>query len=183
MKNYISVFDNVLEESFCKSLIEKFEAHHGSQIARDDRFKTFTEINFAQAPDFAEEQNYILSKVRPFVDEYTKQHNIKFFPSEIGFEQVRMKRYKQISEAQEEFREHVDVGDYASARRFLVMFFYLNDVEEGGETAFIGIDHDIRVKPKAGSMLCFPPMWTHPHAGLPPISGPKYIAGTYLHYL
>ena len=107
-------------------------------------------------------------------------HGINFFPKEIGFEQVRMKKY---DVGNDEFREHVDVGDYASARRFLVMFFYLNDVDEGGETAFIGIDHDIRVKPKAGSMLMFPPMWTHPHAGLPPISNPKYICGSYLHYI
>ena len=53
---------------------------------------------------------------------------------------------------------------------------------EGGETAFIGIDHDTRVQPRAGRLLMFPPMWTHPHAGLPPISNQKYICGTYLHY-
>ena len=180
MKNYISVFDNVLEESFCNSLIKKFEAHHESQIRRDDYYKNFNEINFAQAPDFSEEQNIILSSMKPKLDEYCKMHGIAFFPKEIGFEQVRMKKY---DVGNDEFREHVDVGDYASARRFLVMFFYLNDVAEGGETAFIGIDHDIRVKPKAGSMLMFPPMWTHPHAGLPPISNPKYICGSYLHYI
>ena len=181
MKNYISVFDNVLERSFCENLIKKFEAHSGSQIVRDDQFKNFTEINFAETSDFADEQNYILQKIQPYVVEYTKIHGIEFFPPKIGYEQVRMKRYS--PDGKDEFRHHVDVGDYASARRFLVMFFYLNDVEEGGETAFIGIDHDARVQPKAGRMLCFPPMWTHPHAGLPPVSGPKYIAGTYLHYI
>jgi hypothetical protein len=180
LKNYISVFDNVLEESFCNNLIKKFEAHHESQIRRDDHYKNFNEINFAQAPDFSEEQSFILSSIQPKLDEYCKMHGINFFPKEIGFEQVRMKKY---DVGNDEFREHVDVGDYASARRFLVMFFYLNDVTEGGETAFIGIDHDIRVKPKAGSMLMFPPMWTHPHAGLPPISNPKYICGSYLHYI
>ena len=29
----------------------------------------------------------------------------------------------------DEFKEHVDVGDYASARRFLVFFLYLDDNE------------------------------------------------------
>lgn len=180
MKNYISVFDNVLEEDFCKGLIDKFERTKTAWVRRDDSYKTFNEINFGQHPMFAEDQNYILSRVQPFVDKYCEQHNIKFFPKQIGFEQVRMKKYE--IGGKEEFREHVDVGDHASARRFLVMFFYLNNVAEGGETAFIGIDHDLRVQPKTGRMLCFPPMWTHPHAGLPPISNTKYIAGTYLHY-
>jgi hypothetical protein len=181
LKNYISVYDNVLDKSFCDSLIEKFETRNESQVRRDDVFKTFTEINFAQAPEFANEQNFMIQRIESTIYQYTTEHGIKFFPEQIGFEQVRMKRYN--PNVKEEFREHVDVGDYASARRFLVMFIYLNDVDEGGETTFIGIDEDIKVKPKAGRMLVFPPMWTHPHAGLTPISGPKYICGSYLHYV
>jgi hypothetical protein len=180
MKNYISVYENVLDETFCKLLIDKFERNKQIQVRRDDVYKTFFEINFAQYPIFAEEQNHILSQVQPFVRKYCEDWGIKFFPDKIGFEQVRMKKYE--IGGKDEFREHVDVGDYASARRFLVMFFYLNNVAEGGETAFIGIDDNKRIQPKTGSILIFPPMWTHPHAGLPPISNPKYIAGTYLHY-
>jgi hypothetical protein len=180
MKNYISVFDNVLEDNFCKNLREKFERSKDVWVRRDDKFKTFNEINFGQYPIFAEEQNTILSKVQPYVKKYCEQWDIKFFPEQIGFEQVRMKKYE--VGGKEEFRHHVDVGDYASARRFLVMFFYLNNVAEGGETAFIGINDDQMVQPKTGRLLMFPPMWTHPHAGLPPITNPKYIVGTYLHY-
>ena len=160
MKNYISVFDNVLDAATCKRLVDKFDRNRQVWVRRDDKFKTFHEINFGQYPTFAEEQNEILSTVQPYVDRYVKQWGIKFFPEKIGFEQ----------------------GDHASARRFLVMFFYLNDVAEGGETAFIGIDHDTRVQPRTGRLLMFPPVWTHPHAGLPPITNPKYICGTYLHY-
>lgn len=180
MKNYISVFDNVLDAATCKRLVDKFDRNRQVWVRRDDKFKTFHEINFGQYPTFAEEQNEILSTVQPYVDRYVKQWGIKFFPEKIGFEQVRMKKYE--IGGKDEFREHVDVGDHASARRFLVMFFYLNDVAEGGETAFIGIDHDTRVQPRTGRLLMFPPVWTHPHAGLPPITNPKYICGTYLHY-
>lgn len=180
MKNYISVYDNVLEEDFCKSLQDKFERNKDIWIQRDDKFKTFNEINFGQHPTFADDQNVILAAVQPYVKKYAEQWDLKFFPEQIGFEQVRMKKYDVGGKS--EFREHVDVGDHASARRFLVMFFYINNVAEGGETAFIGIDHDIRVQPKIGRLLMFPPMWTHPHAGLPPITNPKYIVGTYLHY-
>lgn len=181
MKNYISVYDNVLDKQFCDYLIAKFENNKLIQKSRDDIFKTFHEINFGEESEFTSDQNHIVKSVQPYIQQYTEEHGIKFFPKEIGFEQVRMKKYD--INGIDEFREHVDVGDHASARRFLVMFFYLNDVNEGGETAFIGINNDIKVKPKTGSMLVFPPMWTHPHAGLHPVSNAKYICGTYLHYL
>ena len=44
-----------------------------------------------------------------------------------GFEAIRMKKY--MPNNIDEFKEHVDVGDYASARRFLVFFLYLDDNE------------------------------------------------------
>ena len=61
-----------------------------------------------------------------------------------------------------------------------------NDVAEGGETTFQE-SKDSRIqfscKPTSGRMIAFPPFWTHPHTGMKPISGPKYIIGTYLHYV
>ena len=36
---------------------------------------------------------------------------------------------------------------------------------------------------KRGSALLFPPMWPWAHAGTKPINKPKYIVGSYLHYV
>lgn len=179
MKNYISVYDDVLDDRFCKHLVEKFERNKLIQVRRNNKYKAFTEINLGQHPQFAEEQQTIMEATQPYVSRYVKDWGIKWFPEQIGFEQIRMKRYEIGNNDQ--FPEHVDVGDYASARRFLVMFFYLNNVAEGGETEFFGCDH-APVQPKTGRLLMFPPMWTHPHAGLPPITNHKYIIGSYLHY-
>ena len=71
-------------------------------------------------------------------------------------------------------------ADYPSARRYLAFLFYLNDVQKGGQTEFRF--HGRMIRPEAGSVLVFPPTWEYPHIGLPPISGPKYIMSTYLHY-
>ena len=79
----------------------------------------------------------------------------------------------------DEFKEHVDVMDYASAKRFLVFFLYLND-NTGGLTDFP--EYDTMIKPKAGKLLMFPPLWTHKHIGHKPLEQPKYIVGSYLHY-
>ena len=80
----------------------------------------------------------------------------------------------------DEFKKHVDVTDYNSARRFLAFFIYLND-NKGGQTFFP--DYKIKINPVAGKLLMFPPLWTHLHSGLKPIKNPKYIVGSYLHYV
>ena len=79
------------------------------------------------------------------------------------------------------FLDHVDVGSLDSAMRFLVLFVYLNDVEEGGETEFPELD--LTVTPKCGTMLLFPSTWTYLHRGNTPISNDKYLLGSYLHYV
>jgi hypothetical protein len=79
----------------------------------------------------------------------------------------------------------VDVLDHASAKRFLVFFWYLNDVELGGETTFeynSSSDPWATIKPQVGQLIMFPPLWTHGHTGHAPKSGRKYIIGGYLHY-
>ena len=42
---------------------------------------------------------------------------------------------------------------------------------------------NFQAKCKKGDMLMFPPMWTHLHAGEKPIDKPKYMVGSYLHYV
>ena len=39
---------------------------------------------------------------------------------------------------------------------------------------------DLKVKPKAGSLIVFPPYYTHAHRGNPLIKGNKYIINTWL---
>ena len=57
---------------------------------------------------------------------------------------------------------------------------YLKDNKEG-YTSFP--EYDLKVKPKAGRLLMFPPLWTYKHIGHKPIKEPKYIVGSYLHYI
>ena len=61
---------------------------------------------------------------------------------------------------------------------------YLNDDFEDGETYFPVFD--IKVKPKQGRLLIFPPTWNYLHRGIPPRSpskrGAKYFIMTHLNY-
>lgn len=57
--------------------------------------------------------------------------------------------------------------------RQMLFMFYLNDVDEGGETEFFYQDR--KIKPKAGTMVIAPAFFTHTHRGNVPISNDKYI--------
>lgn len=74
---------------------------------------------------------------------------------------------------------HQDWGrSVLQAKRLVVAMVYLNDVEEGGETAFY--HQELKVKPEKGDMVIFPPYFTHMHKGMPPISNDKYICNFYI---
>tara|TARA_B100000287_G_scaffold159854_1_gene150702 strand:- start:2066 stop:2743 length:678 start_codon:yes stop_codon:yes gene_type:complete len=62
--------------------------------------------------------------------------------------------------------------------RFITVMSYLNDVEEGGETEWYY--QKLKVKPKKGTTVIFPPYYTHLHRGNIPLSNDKYIVTFFL---
>ena len=62
--------------------------------------------------------------------------------------------------------------------RLINFIWYLNDVEEGGETEFFG---NYRIKPTQGKIVFFPSEWFYPHQGKTPLSNNKYILTGWLH--
>jgi prolyl 4-hydroxylase len=189
--DYVKTYD-ALDPSICSDLIEIFEQNNPltnpfyrqSNKTWNEDYRNFLEADITHIPEF---KNFItpIYNVAQSVYQQYKQEVGTFFPSTVGFENLRLKRYD--ANDYDQFGWHSDVGDHASARRFLVMFFYLNDVESGGETQFeFSHDYDksshFTIKPKCGRIVVFPPMWMYPHRGCKPISGPKYILSTYAHY-
>ena len=181
-KNYINVYDDVLNAGQCQHLIEKFEDSKQQWTKTElEGHRSFTEVNINLNPDWQEYVDLLYKALRPYVDKYREDNKIdipKQWPEEFGFEQIRFKKYE--PNGKDFFDEHVDVLDYASAKRFLVFFLYLKD-NKGGHTSFP--EYDLKVEPKAGRLLMFPPLWTYKHIGHKPIKEPKYIIGSYLHYI
>lgn len=64
--------------------------------------------------------------------------------------------------------------------RVLLWMFYLNDVEEGGETEFLYQGR--RIAPKKGRLVIAPAGFTHTHRGNVATSGDKYIATSWILY-
>lgn len=71
-------------------------------------------------------------------------------------------------------------GPNDALHRMLLFIFYLNDVEEGGETDFYYQNKSI--KPKAGTMIIAPCGFTHTHRGNIPISSSKYVLTSWVSF-
>jgi len=63
--------------------------------------------------------------------------------------------------------------------RVITFLWYLNYVEEGGETIFW---NNYKIQPEKGKLLLFPSSWPYPHTGKIPISSDKYIITGWLYF-
>jgi prolyl 4-hydroxylase len=186
MHHYISVYDDLISREYCQKLIDKFEAspqcYSKERLDRGEWSRNFTQINFYQNSIFHDDVGYLGRIFQKATEHYKKDNRVEpgMWPEDFRYEEIRMKRYR--PGGKERFDLHVDVTDRESARRFLVVFFYLNDDFKGGETVFPHLG--MAAKPKPGRLIMFPPMWAWWHQANPIISGsPKYIVGTLLHYV
>ena len=178
LNDLISVVPNSIPNKVCDDLISFFESNPKKhETFNNNGTPNFTQINLTRNREEKKDiHNKLIQIVFKHRNEYYKHVHRDVFPDSHAFEEFRIKRYNTGGE--DRFDTHVDVKDHSSARRFLSFFWYLNDVEEGGETEF----DDLIIKPKKGTLVIFPPLWMFPHKGNPPISGTKYLLSTYLHY-
>ena len=63
--------------------------------------------------------------------------------------------------------------------RMLAWMVYLNDAASGTEFPY----QEVIVSPKSGRTVIWPAAWTHPHKGVTPNIGLKYIATGWFYYL
>jgi len=185
LDKYVRVYDNILDTNLCRNILASSKDIKWERWDRGGR-PQFDQFNMTAHAESTDHPNDIWNIIHAQIIESVKSVSNKYmedvqcqqqWPYQNALEQVRLKRYQ--VEKNDRFDHHADVGDYATARRFLAMFFYINDVEKGGETTFPGRS----IQPKEGRCCVFPPMWMFPHTGVAPITNDKYIIGTYLHYV
>lgn len=89
---------------------------------------------------------------------------------------IQIQKYTQNSG---HYVKHID--SYRG-NRILVFIWYLNDVQEGGETILYNDTvKEKKIKPKKGSLLIFPTNFTQIHSGNIPISNDKFIMTGWVH--
>jgi hypothetical protein len=178
--HYIRIYDTDLPAALCQRMIgsfrslERFHTPNGRGRPGFEHSR-WTEVNVTQLADEA-----FRTFFRGRIDAALRRYNadvrlgIDVPPSERTSDLI-LKRY--LPGGDEAFEPHFDsIGEVAN--RYLALLWYLNDVAQGGETHFPQLG--LRVQPRAGRLLVFPPYWMFQHEGLPPLSGDKYILSTYL---
>ena len=179
MNNYLKVYDNAISDDMCDRALDFYNYHPNLHRRFDnDKVPNFTQVNFTvnRNLDF-ELHEYFVNNAQKYIAEYrSKLYDTNFFPEEYGFEEFRIKHYN--CDGIDQFDTHVDSASMHSSKRFLAFFWYLNDVELGGETIFMNIN----IRPKKGRLVIFPPFWMFPHKGAAPISDEKYLMSSYLNY-
>lgn len=181
LKDFCLVIDGTMKPELCEEIIEFFEGNPQLHRRYDqNKSPNFTQLNFTQNSNINNDlHNKIIDHIIAAVQVYRKHiPETYFWRPGFAFEQVRIKKY--LNDGNDMFDTHIDAVSSDTMKRFFAFFWYLNDVNEGGETEFLNLD--LKVTPKAGRLVMFPPMWMYPHKGHPPISNNKYLLSTYLHY-
>jgi|TARA_R110000751_G_C13672069_1_gene470393 hypothetical protein len=179
-ENFVRVYENVLSKDFCVHLIDKFEKFKEEYV--DDRGRVTYDIFLQEHRNqFREELSTIIKAQQKAYDKYVEEFPIL---THSPYHKAKFWKLRRI-----EIGEHYSSREwhYEAQRNFvgdqgciLSSTFYLNDVEEGGETELPY--QGMKVKPEVGKVVFFPAGYTHTHGGAPPISNLKYIIASFFFF-
>ena len=95
---------------------------------------------------------------------------------------INLQKYRQASGGYHHWHSEIYPQNAScdSLHRVLLWMFYLNDVDEGGETEFLYQGR--KIAPKKGRLVIAPAGFTHTHRGNVARSGDKYIATSWILY-
>jgi len=165
----------------CAEMINRFERHAdeqypgriGQTAERDDSIKRSTDLVMSGKPDWQDLDRELFRSLNLALGEFKESYPFFAGPfKDMGYAIQR-------TDPGEFYHWHIDGGSHEFAARQLVAIWYLNDLDDqGGETEFQ--HQQVRITPQAGTLLLFPPFWTHLHRGSTLLSGQKYIATTWV---
>lgn len=184
LRRYIRTYDHDLDPKLCQQMIgsfaglERFQLRNGRGVRKGLEESAWTELNVSRLSDAR-----FMGMFRTLIDRALERYNRDVqlalaIPNSPLTSDLVLKRY--CPGQQEQFQLHFDAINHV-ANRYLVLLWYLNDVEQGGATRFPQLD--VEIEARAGRLLMFPPYWMYQHEGTPPLSGDKYILSTYLLFI
>jgi len=180
--SFIYIKENALPGFLCDDMIARFESNQddqykgrvGSEMDSNTSLKKTTDLIASGKSHWKDVDNNLFRSLAMALKEF--QEVYPYFSNMSRFKDMgyNLQRYKEG----EYYHWHVDADNQALSQRQLVALWYLNDVEEGGETDFAF--QEVSVTPKKGTLVLFPPFWTHEHRARVVNKGVKYIATTWI---
>jgi hypothetical protein len=190
LDKYIYINKNSLSSDFCIELIKLFENDTNKKEGRtlSGVNKSIKDTTDMDIPDNDEKwfryhsllNNELKRNIKKYLDmlnntnNYINETNLKY----IFFDNTNLKRgsllMQKYTRNKGKYVYHNDffVDSKIQQNRVITFLWYVNTVEEGGETCF---GESFKIKPEQGKLILFPACWTFPHCGKMPISSDKYI--------
>lgn len=179
---FIYAYPKALDLQTCREIIARFEASDDQQYqgrigqgaGLHDDIKRSTDLRISGKKDWKDIDETLKQSLTRGLSRIAGLH--PFFGAnrfhDIGYNLQR-------TAVGQFYHWHIDSGPGDFAKRQLVAIWYLNDCPgPGGETEFYF--QNVSVRPQAGTLVLFPPFWTHLHRGSTLKSGTKYIATTWV---
>lgn len=187
MDNFVYTNKYSLSHALCDEIIETFEKNANKHVqgitgrGLNINVKDTTEIlipssNKIDTIDIHTNRwikiyNFLINELMKNINNYLKKEigqNLQ--QREKNIYSIQIQRYDK-NKGHYIWHNDQRVEKSNSRHRAITFLWYLNTVDEGGETGFI----NYKVKPETGKLLLFPSDWSYPHCGNVPISNDKYI--------
>ena len=195
MEKFLYLKKNSLSKELCNIIIKKFDedceckyrgvTSGGLNIGTKDTFDfqipNSNNKNFESWKLIREVlENELNSNIKIYIQTLSKNIHKDFKLFENGYVTNETFQIQKYIKNNGKFTYHHDFSVEYSEKKYRVITFiyYLNDVNEGGETEIWG---SVKIKPECGKLLLFPACWTFPHSGLVPKSNHKYIITGWLY--
>tara|TARA_B100001113_G_scaffold50673_1_gene36868 strand:+ start:22 stop:582 length:561 start_codon:yes stop_codon:yes gene_type:complete len=177
----------ILSNTECDHIIELFnrdDSRLPGRVAGDKvspEHKKSIDLHLSFDKDCHQEyNNIILPAITAALDVYVNTYpHLKDGPKFTVFDMYNIQYY---GDGDGYFTLHHEVQpskDNIYIHRMIAWMIYLNDAESGTEFPY----QDTILKPETGCIAMWPAYWTHPHKGVTPNVGDKYIATGWLNYL
>jgi len=181
--SFIYLKENALPKDICKEMIRRFEddkkaqyrGRIGQDFKEDHDVKMSTDLTISAHEHWQDISQELFRSLGLSLKEFSAA--FPFFKGRFKDVGYNMQR----TDEGEYYNWHIDGGSHDFADRQLVALWYLNDVEgPGGATEFMY--QNTSVQPKEGSLVLFPPFWTHEHRNSQLQKGVKYVATTWISF-
>ena len=182
--NFLEIYDNLLSKEDCNQLISDFNkispmSGRLNYSNGNDAKKLGTTLYCDFNEDlFSDYNDYIMGTLYKGLPKYLEKYSFV----KTGVDVWKCSRYYNIQKYKEGegyFTIHCEQDCAKFSSRMLVWMIYLNDAECGTEFPY----QDTIVDAKQGRLVLWPAAWTHPHKGVTPNKGLKYIVTGWYTYL
>lgn len=175
--DHIYIYEGFLAPDLCQAIINRFESVTDKVKPGQDGFLESSaehlkskDLYITHKPEWADIDGQLSIQMKQAIKLFKFENPDSFCRPKFHFDIGYAIQKTAIGDM---YRWHHDGSREKRGSRQMTYVIYLNDVTEGGETEFL--TQKLKISPKAGTMIFFPPYWTHVHRGCPPVSNDKYI--------